>query len=370
MAKGRYLYLLVITLAVFVATYNTASMISGYFNRHLLDSEDGEFRSGRRGIKTLIDPVVRMPDGMLDAGKKKRLFHVAVTANDSPYNRWQTRIMYYWYKQFKEEPGSEMGGFTRILHDGRPDGVMAEIPTVVVQPLPAGADRGYVVLNRPWAFVQWLEQYEVEEDYILMGEPDHIFVRPLPNLATDEMPAAFPFFYIEPTKHERVLRKFFPESRGPVRLIDPIGNSPVIIRKEQLRRIAPTWMNVSLAMKDDKAADKEFGWVLEMYGYATAAALHGVSHILRKDFMLQPPFDTELGDSYIIHYTYGNDYTLKGVSTYGTIGEWRFDKRSFTGGAPPRNLPMPPPGVPETVVTLVRMVNEATANIPGWTEGS
>ncbi|XVF48321.1 hypothetical protein PTKIN_Ptkin03bG0180700 [Pterospermum kingtungense] len=43
-----------------------------------------------------------------------------------------------------------------------------------------------------------------------------------------------------------------------------------------------------------------------------------------------------------------------------------FDKRSFDSVAPPRNVPLPPPGVPESVVTLVKMVNEATSNIPNW----
>ncbi|CAM8878829.1 unnamed protein product [Rhodiola kirilowii] len=32
--------------------------------------------------------------------------------------------------------------------------------------------------------------------------------------------------------------------------------------------------------------------------------------------------------------------------------------------------PLPPPGVPESVVTLVKMVNEATANIPNWDKSS
>lgn len=36
--------------------------------------------------------------------------------------------------------------------------------------------------------------------------------------------------------------------------------------------------------------------------------------------------------------------------TYGKIGEWRFDKRSYLSGPPPRNLSLPPPGVPESVV--------------------
>jgi hydroxyproline O-arabinosyltransferase len=67
--------------------------------------------------------------------------------------------------------------------------------------------------------------------YILMAEPDHVFVKPLPNLSHGDEPAAFPFFYIKPTENEKILRKFFPEEKGPISNIDPIGNSPVIIKK-------------------------------------------------------------------------------------------------------------------------------------------
>lgn len=34
----------------------------------------------------------------------------------------------------------------------------------------------------------------------------------------------------------------------------------------------------------------------------------------------------------------------------GKIGEWRFDKRSYEETWPPRNLSLPPAGVPESVV--------------------
>lgn len=74
--------------------------------------------------------------------------------------------------------------------------------------------------------------------YILMAEPDHIFVRPLPNLAHERFPAAFPFFYIKPEQNEKILRKFYPEEHGPVTNIDPIGNSPVIIRKVRVLVVA------------------------------------------------------------------------------------------------------------------------------------
>ncbi|KAJ0927357.1 putative GAG-pre-integrase domain-containing protein [Helianthus annuus] len=98
-----------------------------------------------------------------------------------------------------------------------------------------GHPSGYIVLNRPWAFVQWLERATIEEEYILMAEPDHIFVNPLPNLARGEFPAGFPFSYIEPADNEKIIRKYFPKENGPVTNVDPIGNSPIIIRKVLLK---------------------------------------------------------------------------------------------------------------------------------------
>lgn len=67
-----------------------------------------------------------------------------------------------------------------------------------------------------------------------MSEPDHILVKPIPNLSRVGRGAAFPFFYIEPKKYEAALRKFFPDERGPITKIDPIGNSPVIVGKVSL----------------------------------------------------------------------------------------------------------------------------------------
>ncbi|KAK9154656.1 hypothetical protein Sjap_002136 [Stephania japonica] len=348
------LVLVMLALGFFVVSYNLATMVI-------------RNRSSNAGVSHLsIDPVIQMPNNLKRVEKPRLPFHVAVTATDAPYNKWQCRIMYYWYKKMKDLPGSDMGGFTRILHSGRHDNLMDEIPTFVVDPLPAGLDRGYIVLNRPWAFVQWLEKATIEEEYVLMAEPDQVFIKPLPNLAHGAYPAAFPFFYIKAAENEKLIRKFYPVNRGPVTDVDPIGNSPVIIKKSVLNEVAPTWMNVSMRMKEDPETDREFGWVLEMYGYAVASALHGVKHILRKDFMIQPPWDLKIDGTFMIHYTYGCDYSLKGELTYGKIGEWRFDKRSYLRGPPPKNLPLPPPGVPESVVTLVKRVNEATANIPGW----
>ncbi|KAL3609241.1 hypothetical protein D5086_000261 [Populus alba] len=349
MGRASLSVLILLTIGFFFATYNLVAMIMHYrsVGKWADDDSDGQM---------FLDPVTEMPEDVKKAKNTKMPFHVALTATDAPYSKWQCRIMYYWYKKKKDLPGSEMGGFTRILHSGKPDNLMDEIPTTVVDPLPAGLDQGYVVLNRPWAFVQWLEKASIEEEYILMAEPDHVFINPLPNLARGGLPAAFPFFYIKPADHESIIRKYYPEEKGPVTNVDPIGNSPVIIKKELLERIAPTWMNISLKMKKDQETDKAFGWVLEMYAYAVASALHDVQHILRKDFMVQPPWDLATGKNFIIHYTYGCDYNLKGELTYGKIGQWRFDKRSYLGGPMPRNLALPPRGVPESVSSYLALL--------------
>ncbi|XP_019173998.1 PREDICTED: hydroxyproline O-arabinosyltransferase 1-like [Ipomoea nil] len=365
MGLGNLFFTAVVTFSAALVTYNILMSANTSLKLELPGSPDTSSSSSTARIFPNSDhSIIKLPLEKKPSGKK--LFHTAVTASDSVYNAWQCRIMYYWFNKLKDGPNSGMGGFTRILHSGTPDRFMDEIPTFVAQPLPSGMDQGYIVLNRPWAFVQWLREADIEEDYILMAEPDHIIVKPIPNLSKDGHGAAFPFFYIEPEKHESVLRKFFPEEKGPITNIDPIGNSPVILGKESLKKIAPTWMNVSLAMKKDPETDKAFGWVLEMYAYAVSSALHNVSNILHKELMIQPPWDTEVGNAYIIHYTYGCDYDKKGTLTYGKIGAWRFDKRSYINVWPPRNLPLPPPGIPKSVVTLVKMVNEATANIPNW----
>lgn len=76
-----------------------------------------------------------------------------------------------------------------------------------------------------------------------MAEPDHIFVNPLPNLVQGNHPAGFPFFYIKPAEHEKIIRKFYPKEMGPVTNIDPIGNSPVIIKKVVLISLSVSTQN-------------------------------------------------------------------------------------------------------------------------------
>lgn len=315
-----------------------------------------------------------------------RQYHVITTAQ-GPAVHWQARVHYYWYKKVKArceaEGPCDMGGFTRLLHSGEPDDLIDEIPTVVVDPLPDSVvvHHDYPVLNRPYAFVEWLKKMDIPEKYIFMSEPDHIFIRPLPNLMVGETPAAFPFFYIAPSAKENadVTRMFV--GNLPVRELEkiaPMGNSPTFLSLETMRKVAPIWLNTSIAIYKSEAAKKAWGWVQEMYAFSFAVYLAGDHNTvsLHLDLMAQPPFDTLMHldhhpdkPFYLLHYTYGMDYTLQGVFTPGKFGEWRFDKRSYIGTPPPRNLEQPPQGMKNDLVRfLINAINEASAAIPCWDE--
>lgn len=140
MRRASPLFLVLLVLGSSFMTYNVVTMIM-----HYRSSENFEGEAGHGGL--FSDPVVEMPEKMKIQKTSRAPFHVALTATDGPYSQWQCRIMYYWYKQKKNLPGSEMGGFTRVLHSGSPDKLMDEIPTVVVDPLPPGLDQVSLLLT-------------------------------------------------------------------------------------------------------------------------------------------------------------------------------------------------------------------------------
>lgn len=132
MGRASPLLVICLVLGSSFATYNLVTMIIHYGSLESVATEDG-------GL--FFDPIIEMPEHVKNRKTSKVPFHIALTATDAVYSKWQCRIMYYWYKKQRNLPGSEMGGFTRILHSGKADNLMDEIPTFVVNPLPRGLDR-------------------------------------------------------------------------------------------------------------------------------------------------------------------------------------------------------------------------------------
>lgn len=134
MGRASPILMVLFTFGFAFGTYNLVMVVIR--NRSVRNWVSDDSNGG-----VFFDPVVEMPENVKKLKNSKTPYHVALTATDAPYSKWQCRIMYYWYKKKKDLPGSEMGGFTRILHSGNPDELMDEIPTMVVDPLPAGLDR-------------------------------------------------------------------------------------------------------------------------------------------------------------------------------------------------------------------------------------
>lgn len=101
---------------------------------------------------------------------------------------------------------------------------------------------------------------------------------------------------------------------------------------EDMKKVVPLWFNLSIAVHNDEEAVKEWGWVQEMYAFTLACFKAGIKNIdLHLKMMSQPPWDEKLEPYYILHYTYGMDYTKEGKFTPGKILKYFFWLVSFLG---------------------------------------
>lgn len=87
---------------------------------------------------------------------------------------WQVRYNTYWHRK-----SGQMGGLTRLLSSNRPDHLMDEVPTWVAPRALQLAKDNYSPYNKPMAIDHWLRHSGVNADYIIIVDPDCVFLRPL-----------------------------------------------------------------------------------------------------------------------------------------------------------------------------------------------
>ena len=345
---------------------------------------------------------------------RRRPYHVLLTAASGIYQEWQTRIAYHHYLKLKAaNPCSDIGNFTRLLNtpNARPDGLMDEIPTVLVSQLNPGrcdeCDHAFIVMNRPWGLRQFVSHpafAHIEEEYIFIVETDHLLLRPLPNQATEASPVGFGFYYMtyryappsspplatchallilpwcrvphpphpllvprvryDPPKLKPVVQKYHdPEG------VDPVGPSPVIIHKKMLAKVVDPWWQLCIQLKRDPQADRAFGWVLEMWGWALATARMGIRHTMEPKLQAEPggPGINNLAEYYIYHYTFDLDMqaTSPSCRLLQACEKWFWSKRRFMGNYPPRLTP-PPHNAARSSHTFAKMMNEGMDSVQPW----
>ena len=259
--------------------------------------------------------------------------HVMATSNGSPYQNWQTRIMYRTFLDAAKN--SDMKHFTRLLHRRTDDELMAEVPTVRVDSLHAECDRWceFPVADRPDAIKKWLATPDSRRgEWILMIEMDYVWKKAVPMPEPGSPAVAFHFNYINPNypRLPEVMRSLMPpEQRDEIKMEDIpcTGPAPTMIRRVDLVPLMDEYERIAAAIEADPVAKQRLGWVREMYAYDLAAAIIGVKHVVQDPgetiMIAQPPADAKMGRASMYHYTWGAEYFRNGEKV------WSWDKRPY-----------------------------------------
>ena len=259
--------------------------------------------------------------------------HVMATSNGSPYQNWQTRMMYRTF--LDAQKGSDMKHFTRLLHRRTDDELMGEVPTVRVDSLHAECDRWceFPVADRPDAIKKWLATPDSRRgEWILMIEMDYVWKKAVPMPPPGSPAVAFHFHYINPNYPSLpdVMRSLMPAGKRDTTKMEDIpctGPAPTMIRRTDLVPLMDEYERIAAAIEADPVAKEKLGWVREMYAYDLAAAVIGVKHTVQDPgetiMIAQPPADANMGKASMYHYTWGAEYFKDGQKV------WSWDKRPY-----------------------------------------
>ena len=340
-----------------------------------------------------------------------KCLHTVLTSSGNAYMNWQTRVMYRTYLKHAAEPGSILKAFTRILHRGKDDELMFEVPTMRFDPNQGKCDQWceYPVADRSLAVAQWSRTTDsMRCSHVMMVETDYIYVKsPSPNILTPPGKAVgFEYSYIYPqdVNMKRVYEAYMSQHahelpgrdgwRKERFALPRTGNAPSCLNVEDLRRVAPLWAEFVALTESPEEVRKALGWLRDMYAYDAAALAVGVEHVVaptpKTPLMAQPPADEKVGDAFLLHYTWGPE-----IYDAADNKLWVFDKRSYGGGQyqrgpyPLSKIPDPPAWDPaaglqlqsffqprtlsESKLALIRLMidefNEAVGKLPRIPKG-
>jgi len=265
-------------------------------------------------------------------------YDVITTATEGFYQEWQTKILWDRLEELRQDPCTPIASITRILStsNGQPlpvdDGIH---PTFYTKILDHNTTGGFIVINRPWATKEWLEQTDTSAPYILLLEPDHLLVRAPPCTATEKTAVGAEFMYMTGDPVRKAIAEHMPGwNLEDSMKIPATGPSPLLIHRDEFKKMANDWFQLSVELQHNPKIQPMLGWVLEMWGFGMACVRAGVHVEVDPILKIEPPGQTELHeDTSIIHYTYGMWYAADGnpLNVWSENDKkkaiWRFDKR-------------------------------------------
>jgi len=211
--------------------------------------------------------------------------HVAFPTECGLYFVWQSIGMVYSHGKIRQP-----GPLTRIVSctpeewEAMSPEARDFVPTHVAPNYavhPRTGDK-YPAYNKPMAVIDWLAKTDVKEDYVLIIDADMIMRRPiLPDPSSPLATSAF-FGYMIGVNNELALKHVPEVTPREDELAGPMGRRGdkaggfTMMQTEQLRRVAPLWLQYT----EDVRADPD-AWKLSV-------RMGGVSHSLTR-FFARPP---------------------------------------------------------------------------------
>eukprot|EP00803_Ostreobium_quekettii_P007841 evm.model.scf_634.5 EVM.evm.TU.scf_634.5 scf_634:44918-46053(-) len=180
----------------------------------------------------------------------------------------------------------------------------------------------YAPYNKPLAILDWISASTPQEEWLLILDGDMLLRYPFSPTelgAEKGRPLSAGYGYLKGVAN-RLAEKHIPdvEPRNDTeagirgRRADQVGGF-FLIHREDLKAIAPMWLNFTQEVREDTEAWELSGdkystspgskpWISEMYGYVFAAAKAGVWHKVDRTAMLYPGMLNPADIPRLLHY--------------------------------------------------------------------
>jgi len=223
-------------------------------------------------------------------------YHSVFNVQSKQYFEWQSRYSVFWHKQV-----GMSGPITRLLSMGGAwptnpnphpvgDHLMQEVPTHIAPQYDYSIDN-YVAYNKPLAITHWLQTTKVEEDVIIIMDPDCAYISKVDYQVEEGMPVATSGYYSFKDKKSIEWQIAEHYCKGVCKRYDPIA-VPIVIHRKDLEKVAPLWLKYTedirrdregpnkwpIEWNDNKYVVNRIEWVAEMFGYVIAAAHLDLRH--------------------------------------------------------------------------------------------
>ena len=155
--------------------------------KEMKPANSGAGSMGRRevyGLEAAETAAVNPPATGKRYEDMPRCLHGVMTSSGNAYMNWQSRIMYQTWQNHASQPWIHHESSRDVLHKGRDDELMVEIPTMRFEPIQTHCDSwcDYPVADRSSAIARWSQTSDSETcSHIVMLETDHVIVKSPPE---------------------------------------------------------------------------------------------------------------------------------------------------------------------------------------------